>query len=366
MLAAAEPQSSTESDLHLAVTAVAGVRFDDNVLLAPHDKESDTIFVLMPGLELNYSGGDTTAGLVAREQFLRYSDHDSLNASLPSVFGNCAYEGPQSKLALKASYQEFDQNSLAIRSADQRVKHNLTNASLDGLWNMTAKTRIGAGVAYDHNVYPSDLTFPTYDSENLSFPLDVYYEVTQKLDLSLGYRYRRATIEGGATDSNDNFFSVGAKGDFTPKLGGQVRIGLNQRNFTKGGSEDQLGTLVSLTYIYSPKATFETSISNDFNSSALGSSVKVFSIREAGRFEIAPEWNAEVGVSYESTEYGVSPNAALVGRKDNFTVGDVTVTYAISKRFSVQGAYLYRTNSSTDAGVEFNSNVLSLSAAFRY
>ena len=363
--AAVSASLSLAPDTTLVFTAAGTLRYDDNIFLAPDHRESDTIFVVMPGAELSYGAGDTKAGIVARDQFVRYADHSTLDSDLPFLSGDCAYEGPRSRLAVKAAYQEFDQSSLTIRNAEQAIHRNLTTANLDGSWEMSPKTRFGAGIDYVRNDYPHDLAYATYDSRDLSFPLDVYYQYDEKVDLSLGYRYRRANIDGGLTNSKDHFFNLGAKGDFTPKLGGQVRVGINQRNFDRGGSESQLGLGASLTYVYSPKLSFQADVSNDFSSSALGASVKVFSVRTATRLELSSQWNAEVGLSFDSTRYGIAPSATLKGRRDDFTVADFTLRYAVTQKILLQGTYVLRTNAS-NRGLDFTNNLLSAGASFRF
>lgn len=59
-----------------------------------------------------------------------------------------------------------------------------------------------------------------------------------------------------------------------------------------------MGLSGALTYAYSPKTSFDLSVSNDFSNSALGTSQEVFAIRTSGKFEFTPQWSAGLGLSH--------------------------------------------------------------------
>lgn len=351
-----------ETTLHL--TGVGQVRFDDNVKLAEHNAKSDTIFSIIPGLELDYNGGQTKGLLTVSEDFERYASDHSLNSDLFSGIGELNYDSGKTKVDARVGYRQMSQGSVRVANLDQNLRHDLFDASVNGLWSATAKTSVGAGLMYDSTNYVGVVYA---DNEHFSVPVDLYYAYSPKVDFSVGYRYRNTWVSrlpvvapaiAANYDSQDHFFNVGARGEFTPKLKGQVRVGYGTRNFDAGGSEDQIGLSGALTYVYSPKTSFDFSASNDFNNSALGTSQEVFALRAGGKFEFTPQWSLQSGLSYESTKY------ARTTRTDDFFVGDATVTYAMNESVSLQGSYVYRTNSSKY--VPFSNNILSLGISLRY
>lgn len=354
-----------ETTLHL--TGVGQMRFDDNVLLTENNTESDTIFSLIPGIEVKYDGGLTKGLLQLSEDFEFYADNGRLDTELFSGLGELNYEGAMTKVDARIAYRQMNQSSVTVRNRDQAIRHDLFDASVNGIWSATAKTSVGGGVFYDQTNY-SDIGYA--DNQNLSVPVDVYYAATPKVDLSVGYRFRQTDVQRlplATTDfdSTDHFFNVGARGEFTPKLKGQFRVGYGLRDFDHGDTEDQLGLSGALTYVYSPKTSFDLSVSNDFSNSALGTSQEVFAIRTSGKFEFTPQWSAGLGLSYESTTYDQA-NSAISSRKDDFIVGDATIQYAMNENVTFQGAYVHRTNSSNRSGLDFDSNILSLGVSLRY
>jgi len=358
-LFAGEPLLSVGPEIPVFLTAATTARYDDNVLLESANKSSDTIFVLMPGVDLHTTGSLSQAGLIFSEQFIRYSSHSDLNSNLASLAGNYAYNGAATKLSAAASYQQMDQSNLSIRSVDQTVRRDLTDASVNGSFGLTAKTSLGTGALFDRTRYPK---VGYQDSDDWSFPVDLYYAVTPKVDLSLGYRYQRTTLSDSYFNSKSHFLNVGTRGEFTPKLSGQIRVGVNQhRNDNDiGGSTNQLGLGTTINYLLSPKTSVDLNASNDFTHSAFGTSQKTFSVGSNVQFALTPQWSATGGVSFESTSY-----LSAQARKDKFWVGNVGLNYALTANSALQAAYLYRKNSSNQS-VNFNNNVLSLSASIRF
>ena len=359
LLTAGEPLVSVGpgDGIPVFLTAATTVRYDDNVLLQSSGKSSDTVFVLMPGFDLHTTGGVSQAGLSFSEQFIRYSSHSTLNSELASLAGNFAYTGAASSLSATSSYQQMDQSSLSLRSVDQTVRRDLTDASVNGSLGLTAKTSLGTGASFDRTRYPK---VGYQDSDDWSFPVDVYYAVTPKVDLSLGYRYRRTTLSNSDYNSKDHFLNLGTRGSFTPKLSGQIRVGVTQRRDNAGNSTNQLGLGTTINYLISPKTSLDLTASNDFSHSAFGTSQKTLSVGSNVQFGFTPRWGATTGVSFESTSY-----LSVQARKDKFWVGNVGLNYTLTANSAIQVAYLFRKNSSNQ-GVNFNNNVLSLSASIRF
>ena len=318
-----EPLLSFGPDIPFFVTGSATVRRDDNVFLTSQDHKADTVFLLNPGIDMHYAGGEASAALTYSEQFVRYATDKGLNDNLASVDGNFGYKGSTSKFGADASYLQEDQSTLLAQNQDQTLKHSLASASIDGEWGLTAKTSLSGGASLQRTTYPeTGLT----NSDAWSFPVDLYYSVSPKVDLSLGYRYDKTTLDSGVGDTTDDFFNVGARGDFTPKLSGQVRVGVTElrAGHAGGGNTSQLGLGATLQYLVSPKTTLNLSADNGFTESALGTSQEVLAINSTANIAISPAWTLTLGGSFDSTRYLM----LLPPRKDYFWVGDVGLGYA--------------------------------------
>lgn len=354
---ATEPLVSFGPDIPVFLSMAGTVRYDDNIYLQKADKTSDTLYILMPGVDLHTSGGTGKGDIAFSEQFIRYGSHSSLNSNLASLLGSASYEGGVSQISARASYQEMDQSNLNLRSSEESVRRNLTSASVNAGIGLAGKTSAGLGLLYDKTEYPK---VGYTDDSSWSIPLDLYYALTPKTDLSVGYRYRRTTTEGDRDNTKDNFFNVGARGQFTPKLSGQVRTGVTERSMDRGGTDHLLGLEADLAYALTPKTTLSLQANNDYTNSALGTSERVTSVGVNGDFALSQRWSVGGGVSYENSHY-----LDAAGRHDRFWVGNLGATCELTANASLQLSYVYRKNAS-NVNVEFAGSVTSLSASVRF
>jgi hypothetical protein len=146
MVASATPYLAIGQDAEVFLTGTATMRYDDNILLVPKNQTSDTVFDLTPGLELEYKGGRSKAVVTVDEQFERYASNSPLNTNLFGAVGKADYDDAVSKVAFNTMYRQLGQYNLDIRSADQAVRRNVFDITLDGIWDLTAKSRIGTGI----------------------------------------------------------------------------------------------------------------------------------------------------------------------------------------------------------------------------
>lgn len=354
--AKAAPFMAVGDGAELFVTGSVAAQFDDNIYLDGSNEQDDTILSFTPGVDLVFGKGTATSGNVYyREEIRRYSDHDNQNTELSSVGFKASTQSGNTKFDFAGSYAQVAQNDNDVRASGTLVRRKLGNLSGLAEFAVTSKTAVGIGATYaDTNYGPASYT----DSSIWSVPVDLYIKATPKLDWSLGYRYRDTALDGAGKDSQDHFFNLGARGEFSPKLSGQVRIGYNQRSFDGGGDDDNLGFDANLAYAYSDKTSYRVSVTNDFGNSGLGESTKnlTWSLSATNRF--ANEWYLTGAINYRTTDYPT--------RTDDYAEGLVAVTYSYNKYFNFSASYTYRNNSSDTAFYEFSNSVLSFGANIRY
>ncbi len=340
----------------LFVTAAAAVQFDDNIYLDGTNETDDTIMSFTPGVDLVFGKGSITKGnAYYREEIRRYSDNDNQDAELSSLGFRSSYDNGVTKADFNASYAQVAQNDNDIRATGSIVRRKLTNLGAKVEFGISEKTSLAAGIAFDKTDYgPASYS----DSDIWSLPLDVYYKVNPKMDWSLGYRYRSSELSGSGLDSTDHFINVGARGEFSPKLVGQVRVGLTQRSFDVGDDDTQLGFDGNLTYAFSEKTMYRFNISNDFGSSGTGDSTENFVIGLTVSNKLSEQWAFTGGLSLRKIDYST--------RSDDFLEGLVAVSYHLNAIVNFGASYTYRDNSSSAAAGEFSNSVFSFGANIRY
>jgi hypothetical protein len=222
-------------------------------------------------------------------------------------------------------------------------------------FGISEKTSLAVGGSYE----ATDYDRATYsDSDIWTLPVDLYFKANPKMDWSAGYRYRNSELSGPGIDSADHFLNVGMRGEFTPKLIGQVRVGATMRSFDAGGDDTIFGFDSSLSYLFSEKTTYRFNMSNDFGSSGVGDSTEIFTLGLNVNSKLSEEWSLSGGVNYRNYVY---PD-----RTDDYIEALVGVTYTLNSIVNFGASYTYRNNSSDRATAEFVNNVFSIGANVRY
>ncbi len=355
------PMVNISDNAELFLTGVLSVKFDSNIFLNAANEKSDTIWAATPGLDLVFGKGSATTGnLYFKEEIRRYSDFDRLNISLADIGFNSRYDNGKSKINVTARYLEQQQNDNGILAAGTIVDRNVTAASFSAETDITEKTNVGFGLAYDK----TEFGVRTYvGNQTWGIPIDIYHEMSPKLDLSMGYRYQSYSLSVG--DSKSHFFNLGARGQFTPKLNGQMRIGYNQRKFeTARASEHVLGLSAAMTYNYSDKTYFQFNASNDYGNGPGGEPTQAFGAALGLNTQMTQQWLFTALLQYRAIDY--ARLGATPARSDKFLEGQIGVIYQLNAYCNLQMAYLHRNNNSDRNIADFSNNLFTFGANFRY
>jgi len=359
----AAPSLAISDNAELFLTGTITVTIDDNVYLRQGGaRVDDLIMTFSPGVDLVFGRNSLTSGnFFYRHDILRYSDLSNQDTDLANVGLNTLYSNGKTKFDFGLSYNETAQNEPSVPGFI--VERNTTRGRAIMEVGVTEKTTVGFGVRYENSDY-EQASFR--DSDTWTIPLDVYFEASPKTQWSLGYRYRSTNVDGvGAVDRSDHFFNIGARGEFTPKLIGQIRLGYSLREFDGPIDDDgQFGMDASLTYAYSEKTAIYLNFANDYGTSAFGDSTEDFSASVGFNSRFDEQWSWGGHIAYRATSYS--------NRDDDYVQVGVSASYRYNEVVSFSASYTYRTNSSESAVIpvnalpEFNNNVFAISANFRY
>lgn len=343
----------------LFVTGTLAMRADDNIILAK-EATSDVITDAGVGAELTFGKNSQTQGAITlRHVFTNYAEESKYNTNLFNGDVVAKFDDGKMKLGFNAGYHELNQNTVDVRGL---IRRDVANVGANTEVGVSQITAAAGAVAYSReNYHPQGFV----DSETVTVPLNFYYKWTPKVDLSLGYRYRDYKVNSGsALDSVDNFFSVGARGEFSPKLTGTFAVGYTQRRYAgNAGNRGLPGVDASFAYEVSPKTSFQLSASNDFGTSATGLQQKNLTINGLVTTKLNEEWSINGGLSYRGIKYDFQNTA---GRTDDFWEANLGATYVLNANVSFVGGYTYRTFQSQLSETEFDNNVFSLALNVRY
>lgn len=365
----------------------ATIQANDNIFLDDQNEESDILFILAPGLELNIgTRANANINIRYREDFHRYSDNSGLDSNYSNVFLSSYWSQPRLDLRLNGSYQELAQPTPElVIFPGQLIERDETRAGIRGEYDIGERTSASLGF---------DTTFVRFQTEGFvdrdtyAIPVNFYYALTPLVDLSLGYRFRhtdtgsRAQVTGfgpggqpifGASQSvadyRDHYFNVGARGELTPKLLGEARVGYQQRNLS-GGQTNQRDTSgvsfgVDLSYFTTPRTTFTTGLLRDYQTGSRGGSINV----TGGSLGIIHNFShlisAQGEISYTERKWEREA-AGQENRKDELLSLSLGTTYSPTNYLSLSAGYTFRTNDSNIQQVNYDNHIFSVSAGLRY
>lgn len=347
----AAPFLAVGDGAEIFLTGTLGLRADDNIFLNVN-KIDDVIIDIKPGIELLFGSGSATKGRFhIVESIARYSDNDNLDTELLSVGFDSRYANGKSKLNVAVNYAQLNQNNYDVQNLARR---DVFDASLNGEVSLTGKTSVGIGGGYSRTDYElgsySDLTV-------FNLPVNYYYELSPKLDLSLGFRFRDTQAQLG-TDSKDYAYRVGFRGDFSPKVHGNLQVGFGSRKLSTGGKENMLNMEGDLDFLLTAKSTLRVLVSNDFGDTAFGGQTKSFFLGGMLTNRASAQWATHASLHYRKLDY--------YSRTDDFVEFQLGADYAVTANVSLTGAYAYRNYESDTATRKFRNSVFSFGANFRY
>jgi len=349
----AAPFMAIGDGAELFVTGTLAVRADDNIFLTESSTVDDIIYEIIPGVDLTFGKDAQVQGaLTTTATFSNYADNSQLNTSLWGADFFAHYDDGKLKLGFNTGFHELNQNTADTRGL---VRRDVFSTAGNLEFEMSQLTSLGAGVSYSHEDYKRE---GYTDSDNLTVPVNVFYKLTPKVDLSGGYSYHETLLDSLGDNSADHSLNVGARGDFTPKLTGRFTVGWTTRKVDTGGSDDTFSLDASFSWELTPKSSLQLAASNGFGTSPQGEQQKNFTINAALSTRLTDRWTANLGASYRSIDYFT--------RTDDYWEGTAGVGYSFNASVSVSGSYVYRYYESALPGSGFTNNVFSLSGSFRY
>ena len=369
----ASPLVSIGDNADIFFNGSSSLRWQSNVFRDEDDEIDDLLWSLSPGFELNVGRGLSNADLsiITRYDILRYQDLDDLNTELFHIKAIGSYK--TSRLDLNGSIS-FDENQST--SGDNNVTADLIefdtfNARLDAEYRFSPKFSFGTGVNYSEREYKAPYDDVLADRETIRLPFDIFYELTPKVDLSLGYVYTTTDVEEtvipifpvavilpapavavgrsvGDYKQDSHFFNIGARGNLLPKLTGFFKIGYRTRSnddsttslvdgtgafvgFPGSTNRDDSGMLgldADLTWSATPKITARLGLSRDFGVGGEGQSTENTSVDLNGSYSINSNFAASANLGYTIRDY------TTTGDKDNQTNLGLRLSYSPNQYWS--------------------------------
>ncbi|MFU8847393.1 MAG: outer membrane beta-barrel protein [Opitutales bacterium] len=381
LLAAATSQTATAAPLvsigdntDIFFNGSSSLQWSSNVFRNEKNETDDLMWSLTPGFELNVGRGASNLdfNVITQYEIRRYADLDELDTELFSTQINAAYRTSRLDLSGSAYFREQktttgDNNVVT----NDLIESDVMGGRIHSEYRFSPKFSFGTGFSYSKTDYKSPFDDFLADRERFSVPLDLFYELTPKVDLSIGYVYSETDVDAlngrPSYTTDDHFFNVGARGNLLPKLTGFFKVGYRTRDSDRvnRSSESTLGLDSSLTWAATPKLTNTLTLSRDFGVGGEGFSSEDTSINVSSSYSINSYYAASAFAGYTLRDYQNN-------REDNQYRLGLRLNYTPNQHWRFGAGYTYSENDSDDPNRvdrsirSYEDHTFDITASLRY
>jgi hypothetical protein len=281
-------------------------------------KESDLLAYISPGANLEYGNGGLNRALFAyQNDQLVYLNHPAENATqhhftLDTNYkdGAVSFHGRDSYALLSSPQGGGSYLNLLGLVINRKTLDDVYNVQVD----VTEKSSIYARGMHSSTDYEQGL--PIYDTDNVSGTLGWAYSPAALLALTVEGYYGQSAVgsnyPGLGKGPHSQFMGgfIGAKGEFSPKLQGTVKLGVETRDFpgiVNGASIVSPAFDVAVTYSATPLTqatlnyTRRTDLSGYYNGQTLIGNTVTMSVQHS--LGISGRWILGARASWYQNEY---------------------------------------------------------------
>ena len=365
----ASPLFSVGDNVDVFFVGSSNLRWSSNIFNDESGEVDDLLLTLTPGFEVNVGRGESNADLRLKANYdiLRYESRSGLDTELAHVRADGSYETGRLVLDASASFDENQSASDDAGAGGELFESEALGADLNGEYQFSPKFSFGAGLSYDETKYvSSNATGSFADRETVVVPVNVYYELTPKVDLSFGYVRTETDVTAApgnfttAYEQVSEYYSVGARGDLLPKLTGSFDLGYTENDLT---NEGMFGANLDFSYAVSQKLNSSLSLSRDFGVGGAGDSTESSSVKLGATYSIDHQYSVAANVGYDVRDYVLGADE---GREDDQFSAGLRLNYVLDQNWRFSTGYDYSKNDSSKADSSYANHALSLSASLRY
>jgi len=299
--------------------------WQSNIFYDIEDETSDLMVVNSPGLGINIGDpvSDFNVLFNVNYEFQNFLDENYLDDGYLKLRAISFYKGARLKLSASASFDEQqtsigEQGQLGGASNEQEfIQLDQTHVRLNSEYAYSPKFSFGSGVGYNDREFKNEDRFT--DLRTLSAPLDLFYALTPKVDLSVGYQYRYdevGSLQSTPTspvnsgfDREGHFVNIGARGELSPKLDGFFKIGYRfidpEDSINRGtgertprNSDETLGVDAEFTHLTTPKLSSKLKLSRGFDVGSEGQSLETTSAKLNFSYAVTSNYSANAFFDY--------------------------------------------------------------------
>ena len=345
------------------------------------NKQEDVVVVISPGLELIVGRGtDMSLTVNASYDISSYQDFENLDNEAARYAALFAYTADRLELEAQASYTES--NITYLNAFDTQnttgllIESEVELLKIDMEYDLSPKFSFGAAVKTRTLEYKGVAATLAANVDKTSIPIDFYYELTPKLDLSVGYTPSVTDVTNRPNFTNtprldyendQDFFNVGLRGQLTEKLNGQIKLGLreNTRKIPNISSiqNDMFGAEGSVKWTVTPKLVSTLGGSKDFDAGGDGTTTEVTAIYFNNNYTINANWASGINFKYSTRDYTGSSS----GREDETFIFGLRLSYVLNANWVFGTGYTFIDNdTNSNIGNNYSDHSFDFGVSLRY
>lgn len=350
--------------LHFSLAG--GVRYDNNIYLTNHDKESDVIWSVTPTLAIK-SGEDGTAlntfEFSYTPSFQVYTDNTDRNTVDHRASLRYGTTMPKSKLTFALDYTRTKGSD---RFVSGTIDRNSLRGSLQYHYTMTGKTRLDLSATTDIDIFDTN---NLNDRRRYDLRASVLYQYSGKTSFGPSVSYAHSKM----SDSNDqDNVELGLKGEY--QASGKINItgtlGYNVSSFSgtdTASNRSILAWSIAGSYQLSGKTNLRGAfyrnpkMSYNFDDTGYVST----GISLHGSHQYSERTSFYALLSYENDDY-YETSSTGINTNDNYFTATLGARYRFDNGISCGANMTWRTNNADYDVNSFDGFSFGLNASYNF
>lgn len=347
------------------IVSTVGARLDyDSNIFVNNTEVRDWIYGMNGAVHLIHDVSEVTTDVGVSANGQIFADHSDQNSFDPGVDAKLGYV-PSDKTSVKLA-GEYRRNSMANEALNARTKSN--DLTLNGVWDHLTTEKFGVRLTGDYR--KSDYRSSGYsDVANYDVGVDAIYVYSPKLRTYAGFSWGESWTSSRAFNrrnpgGDDKRYTVGFEGELSPKLTGDLRLGVVQREFATAGFGDESAFYVAsrLSWAAAQKTIWSLRVNQGLNLTAADQSVKNLDAMLVLTQELAERVSFEGSLGYTRATYSAFGGAGA--RRDHGVSARVRLNYALTENASFEASAGIRDNNSSLVVSDYQQ--INLGAGFTY
>lgn len=349
------------------VVSTLGARADyDSNIFVNNTEVHDWIYGMNGAVHLIHDVSEVTTDLGVSANSQIFADHSDQNSFDPGLSAALGYV-PSDKTSLKFA-GDYRRNSMANEALNARTKSN--DLALNGVWEHLTTEKFGVRLTGDY--HKSDYRSSGYsDLANYDVGVDAVYVYSPKLRTYAGFAWGESWTSSRAFNrrnpgGDDKRYTIGFEGELGPKLTGDLRLGVVQREFATAGFGDESAFYVAsrLSWAAAQKTIWSLHVNQGLNLTAADQSVKNLDAMLVLTQELAERVSFEGSLGYTRASYSAFGGAGA--RRDHGMSARVRLNYALTENASFDASAGIRDNNSSLVVSDYQQFNLGAGISYRF